>query len=645
MDGTMTTSASPAATSSVREESHSSSCVLSVRNLRTVFPTVDGAVVAIDDVSFDIKPGETVAVVGESGSGKSVTAKSILRLTDYQGGEVRTGAILYDDGKGRPIDLARMPLSELRQVRGNAISMIFQEPLTSLNPVLRIGEQIAEAIVLHQRKSYREALEQALGALKLVRIPDAERRLLQYPHELSGGMRQRAMIAMALACRPRLLIADEPTTALDVTIQAQILSLIRHLQKEIGMAVMFITHDMGVVAEIADRVVVLWQGRKVEDAPVEEIFENPQHPYTRMLLAAVPRLGSMTGKSSPEPFPALDIEGRSTSRTPDPQVAAAAATASGVAETRGHAKARPGQPVLETVSLTTRFPIRKGVMQRVVGNVHAVESVSLKLFPAETLALVGESGCGKSTLGRTVMRLVEPVSGDVIVHGENISGRTHRQLQAARRHIQMVFQDPYASLNPRMRVVDIVSEPLLIHDKTGTAERRARAEELLLRVGLSAQHLERYPHEFSGGQRQRICIARALALNPSIIIADEAVSALDVSIRAQVVNLLMELQREFGISYLFISHDMAVVERVSHRVAVMYLGQIVEIGPRNAVISSPAHPYTRRLLESVPIADPRMRRERKLSTDEIPSPVKPLGFVPEIKPMREVSPGHFVQEH
>ena len=611
--------------------------IMALRNLRTVFPTVDGDVVAIDDVSFDIGPGETVAVVGESGSGKSVTAKSILRLTDYQGGEVRTGAILYAPASGAPIDLARMPLAKLREVRGNEISMIFQEPLTSLNPVLRIGDQIAEAIILHQGKPHKAALAQALDALKLVRIPDAERRLMQYPHELSGGMRQRAMIAMALACRPRLLIADEPTTALDVTIQAQILSLIRHLQQEIGMSVMFITHDMGVVAEIADRVVVLWQGRKVEDAPVEQIFERPQHPYTRMLLAAVPRLGSMKGKPAPEPFPALDIDGRSTVR--------AVAARNEIGGARSHSDLRPGQAVLETIDLTTRFPIRKGVMQRVVGNVHAVESVSIKLWPEETLALVGESGCGKSTLGRTIMRLVDPVAGDVIVHGVNITGQSHGQMQAARRHIQMVFQDPYASLNPRMTVAEIVGEPMLIHDRAGREEQRTRAQQLLDRVGLLPEHLDRYPHEFSGGQRQRICIARALALNPSIIIADEAVSALDVSIRAQVVNLLMELQREFGISYLFISHDMAVVERVSHRVAVMYLGQIVEIGPREAVIASPQHPYTRRLLESVPVADPRQRRQRKLVTDEIPSPVKALGFVPEIRPMREIAPGHFVQEH
>ena len=609
--------------------------VLSIRNLRTVFPTIDGDVVAIDDVSFDVGPGETVAVVGESGSGKSVTAKSILRLTDYQGGEVRGGQILYSRVNAAQLDLAQMPRDTLRKVRGNEISMIFQEPLTSLNPVLRVGDQIAESIILHQGKTQKEALAQALEALQLVRIPDAGRRIQQYPHELSGGMRQRVMIAMALACRPRLLIADEPTTALDVTIQAQILNLIRHLQDEIGMSVMFITHDMGVVAEIADRVVVLWKGKKVEDAPVTEIFEAPRHPYTQMLLAAVPKLGSMKGKSAPEPFPALSVETDSL-----PQL-----------HPREQIQAEPGpetqmkSPVLETINLTTRFPIRRGMFQRVVGNVHAVENVSVKLFAGETLALVGESGCGKSTFGRTIMRLVEPLSGDILIKGANITGHSHGMMQSVRRHIQMIFQDPYASLNPRMTVAQIIGEPMQIHDQTAAEERRARTLTLLERVGLAREHLDRYPHEFSGGQRQRLCIARALALKPSIIIADEAVSALDVSIRAQVVNLLMELQRDFGISYLFISHDMAVVERVSHRVAVMYLGEIVEIGPRERVVGDPQHPYTRRLLDSVPIADPRQRRKRQLVTDEIPSPVKPLGAAQVIKKMIEVAPGHLVQEH
>ena len=377
----------------------------------------------------------------------------------------------------------------------------------------------------------------------------------------------------------------------------------------------------------------------MEDAPVEDIFARPQHPYTRMLLASVPQLGSMRGKPCPEPFAIASMTGEAVPTEPlEPEP-----RPNGAARPEAAAPAGAASPVLETVGLTTRFPVRKGLLQRVVGQVHALESVSVRLYPNETLGLVGESGCGKSTFGRTVMRLVDPIAGRILVHGTDVTAHTHTAMQETRRHIQMIFQDPFASLNPRMTVADLVTEPLVIHQPQPAEARRERAAELLRRVGLDRVHLDRYPHEFSGGQRQRICIARALALNPSIIIADEAVSALDVSIRAQVVNLLLELQRDFGIAYVFISHDMAVVERVSHRVAVMYLGQIVETGPREAVIGNPQHPYTRRLLESVPIADPRQRRQRKLNTDEIPSPIKPAGHVPHTPPLVEVGPGHFIQ--
>jgi len=607
--------------------------VLAIENLTTVFPTIDGDVRAVEDVSFVIRPGETVAVVGESGSGKSVTAKSILRLTDYQNAEVRRGSITFRSRDGEARDLARADARTMRAIRGNEISIIFQEPLTSLNPVMTVGDQICEAIVLHQRKRAGEAREIALGALRQVRMPEAERRLEQYPHELSGGMRQRVMIAMALACRPQLLIADEPTTALDVTIQAQILSLIRALQREIGMAVLFITHDMGVVAEIADRVVVMYRGRKVEEGPVAEIFANPRHPYTKALLGAVPKLGSMAGKRDPEPFPQL--------------VMGEDGTLEAMAAPQGRRRAaEPGETrpvVLEVDRLTTRFPIRKGVLRRVVGNVHAVESVSFKLHAGETLALVGESGCGKSTIGRTILKLVEPTSGDVLIARKNITNYTPALMQGVRRHAQMIFQDPFASLNPRMTIAQTIAEPMLIHRICAKAEIPERAGALMERVGLTRAHLARYPHEFSGGQRQRIAIARALALEPALIIADEAVSALDVSIQAQVINLMMQLQEELGIAYLFISHDMAVVERAAHRVAVMYLGQIVEIGPRESVFANPRHSYTRRLMEAVPVADPARRRERALATDEIPSPVKPIGWEPEIRPLVEVGEGHFVQ--
>ena len=615
--------------------------ILSIDGLTTVFPTIDGDVPAVIDMSFSISAGETVAVVGESGSGKSVTARSILRLTDYQGAKLRSGAINFRGRDGQMRDLAKLDPAQMRRIRGNDISIIFQEPLTALNPVMSVGEQIAEAIVLHQNKTYAQAMEQALKQLELARIPEAARRLDQYPHELSGGMRQRVMIAMALACRPQLLIADEPTTALDVTIQAQILSLIRALQAEIGMAVLFITHDMGVVAEIADRVVVMYQGRKVEEGPVAQIFSNPQHPYTKALLAAVPRLGAMAGKTSPEPFPRISLghenQHELISQEPAPERMAPAPSIP--------VRAGPPLNVLEVHNLTTRFPIHSGLFKKHVANVHAVENVSFTLAERETLALVGESGCGKSTTGRTILKLVEPTSGDIFIQRRNITNYTPWLMQPVRRQVQMIFQDPFASLNPRMSVEELVAEPLLIHEICPKKETRDRVVDLLEQVGLRSEHLVRYPHEFSGGQRQRLCIARALSLNPAIIVADEAVSALDVSIQAQVVNLLMDLQQRYGISYLFISHDMAVVERVSHRVGVMYLGQIVEIGPRERVFANPQHPYTRKLLDSVPVADPGRRRERAMQTSEIPSPVKPVGYEPVIPPMIEVEPGHFVQAH
>ena len=608
--------------------------LLEIRDLTTVFPTVDGDVTAVEKLSFSVGRGETVAVVGESGSGKSVTARSVLRLIDFMGGEIRSGSIVLRSDAGET-ELAGLGESEMRRVRGNRISMIFQEPMTSLNPVLTIERQLTEAILLHQEVSLEEARAIALDTLRLVRIPEAEKRLSQHPHELSGGMRQRVMIAMALACKPDLLIADEPTTALDVTIQAQILELIRTLQREIGMAVVFITHDMGVVAEVADRVVVMYRGRKVEDGAVEEIFARPRHGYTRALLSAIPRLGAMQGKPDPEPFDVLRYEGEE----------AASARASARAAPR--AVNERTRKVLEVHDLVTRFPVRSGPFRRVVGAVHAVEGVSFDLKAGETLSLVGESGCGKSTVAKTLLKLVEPTRGDVIIDGRNVTRLTPALMKPVRRAIQMVFQDPYASLNPRMTIGDILTEPALVHGLPSAADGPSRERlvaGMLERVGLPKDAGRRYPHEFSGGQRQRICIARALALEPSIIVADEAVSALDVSIQAQIVNLMMEIQQEFGVSFLFISHDMAVVERVSHRVAVMYLGRIVEIGPREAVFARPSHPYTRKLLSAVPVADPGRRKERALDQSEIPSPIRTVGYEPEPERMREVGPGHFCAE-
>jgi peptide/nickel transport system ATP-binding protein len=596
--------------------------ILSVQNLSTAFKVERAWRPVVRGVSFDIGPKETVALVGESGSGKSVTALSIMRLTPRDSSRV-TGSVALG---GR--DLLKLPDAEMRKVRGDDIAMIFQEPMTSLNPVLTIGFQIAEALILHRGLSRSAAEAETVRLLEKVRIPAAKSRIHDYPHRFSGGMRQRVMIAMALACRPKLLIADEPTTALDVTIQSQILELIKALQEEEGMSVLFITHDMGVVAEIADRTVVMYGGEAVETGATDDIFKRATHPYTRMLLSAVPRLGSMTEHARPLPFPEID---RSTG-LPLPQ--------DEIPDTVAHAE----RPVLQVKDLTTRFTITGGLLGRPRGRVHAVEKVSFDLRQGETLALVGESGCGKSTTGRSVMRLIEPQSGSVLLDGEDIMALGERDLRERRKLMQMIFQDPFASLDPRMTIGAAIAEPLAINKLASRSAAREQTAELLRRVGLSPDMASRFPHEFSGGQRQRICIARALAVRPRLIVADESVSALDVSVKAQVINLMLELQASLQLAYLFISHDMAVVERVSHRVAVMYLGEIVEIGPRAAIFGNPQHPYTRRLLAAVPIPDPARRHEKhRVTNEELKSPIRPLGFEPPDRLYREVSPGHMVQ--
>nr|WP_303646427.1 dipeptide ABC transporter ATP-binding protein [Erwinia amylovora] len=600
---------------------------MSVRDLSVSFAREGQHIQAVKNLSLDVHAGETLAIVGESGSGKSVTSLALMRLVEQGGGTLDSGSIWFHRRQQPPVDLAILSQRQLRRIRGADMAMIFQEPMTSLNPVFSVGEQIAESIRLHQGKSHAEALAEARRMLDLVRIPEAKNVLARYPHQLSGGMRQRVMIAMALSCRPALLIADEPTTALDVTIQAQILQLIRVLQKEMQMGVIFITHDMGVVAEMADRVQVMYRGDVVETGSVEAIFSRPQQPYTRALLAAVPKLGSMSGRDLPAKFPLTD----------------AVATA---AEAPQDTVDRQKAPILQVRDLVTRFDIRSGIFNRVKRRVHAVEKVSFDLRAGETLALVGESGCGKSTTGRSLLRLVANQGGSITFNGQRIERLSGPALSHLRRDMQFIFQDPYASLDPRLTVGYSIMEPLLVHGVARGQEAEQRVASLLERVGLQADHARRYPHEFSGGQRQRICIARALALKPKVVIADEAVSALDVSVQAQIINLMLDLQREFGIAFLFISHDMAVVERISHRVAVMYLGQIVEIGPRQAVFGHPQHPYTRKLMASVPVADPaHRRRERALLVDEIPSPIRALGDEPAVEPLIEVGTGHFVARH
>ena len=595
--------------------------LVDVRNLRVEFKSSAGVVVGVENVSFRIMPGETLCVVGESGSGKSVSALSMMRLVEFGGGKITSGSLIYR-GRDGDVDLCEADDELMRRIRGHRIGMVFQEPMTALNPVFTVERQLIEGLRAHLDMGQDQARTRALELLQDVRIPEPEQRLKQYPHELSGGMRQRVVIAMAMACEPLLLICDEPTTALDVTVQSEILALINRLKYEHGTAVMFITHDMAVVAQIADRVSVMYRGIQVEEGTVFEVFENPQHDYTRTLLAAVPKLGEICGRSGPEP---MQIVGTPELGNVD---------GSGAGE-------RP--ILLEVEGLTTRFPIRKGFLRRIVANVHSVEEVSFTLREGETLGLVGESGCGKSSCGRSILRLVEPLRGQIRVAGEDIMAMDDQELRTARRNMQMIFQDPFASLNPQVRLIDQVSEPLRNFDVARRDELVDRVATLFDRVELPRSFMKRYPHELSGGQRQRIAIARALALNPGLIVADEAVSALDVSVQAQVLNLLMELQADLGIALLFISHDMAVVERICHRTAVMYLGRIVEIGPREAIFEDPRHDYTKTLLSAVPVADPRRRGNHdNMRFRPVPSPIFPVGHEPGPAVYREVGPGHLV---
>ncbi len=571
--------------------------VLRVNGLCVSVRSEAGLSPLVSDLTFTLGRGETLCIAGESGSGKSITALAIMGLLPPPAVRITGGAIQLGDR-----DLIALPEADLRAIRGNRVAMIFQEPMTSLNPVLTIGTQLAEAIRAHEPVSRSAARARALEALRSVRLSQPERRMTQYPHELSGGMRQRVMIAMALALRPEVLIADEPTTALDVTVQREVLDLLRDLQRETGTAVILITHDMGVVAEMADRVIVMRQGAMVEEAAAADLFRAPQAQYTRDLLAAVPRMGQGAARATP-----------------------------------------PQSEIMASLrDVVVRFPLKGGVLGRTTHHVHAVEGVSLDILRGETFALVGESGCGKSTIAKAMVGLV-PHDGRIEINGQVLSNLTPSAQKDMRRRVQMVFQDPMAALDPRMTVGEQIAEPLLIHAIGTATERRARAADLMDRVGLTQDQLDRYPHEFSGGQRQRICIARALALQPDLIIADESVSALDVSVQARVLDLLRALQTEFGIAFLFISHDMAVVENISDRVGVMYLGQIVEMGSRAQIFGNPQHPYTRRLIDAVPVPDPsHIPAGHARLSGEVPSPVYAVGQAPARLELRDIGEGHLV---
>jgi peptide/nickel transport system ATP-binding protein len=595
--------------------------LLEISGLKTWFHTEEKVVRAVDGVSLRLLPGQTLGVVGESGSGKSVTALSVMQLLPPETARIHEGSIAF---LGR--DLVRLPRSEMRKVRGRDIGMIFQEPMTSLNPVFTVGDQVMEPIRVHEKASREEAKRRALELFREVDLPDPERRFDMYPHELSGGQKQRVMIAMALSCNPKLLIADEPTTALDVTIQRQILDLIRHLRDTRGMSVLFITHDLGVIAEIADDVAVMFQGKLVELSDVLQIFENPKHPYTRSLLACRPSLRTDFRRlPTTSTFMDWKIDEKNDLVIVEKEVTAEQLRA---LEMKGRPKlTQPtGEPLLVVEDLKVHFPIRKGVFSRTAAWVKAVDGISFQVWPGQTLGLVGESGCGKTTAGRAILRLLDPklIGGRVTFEGRDLSKVRPKEFRQLRRRLQIIFQDPYSSLNPRMTVGDMIAEPMEVHRLYRTkAERMDRVAQLLLEVGLLPSHVNRYPHEFSGGQRQRISIARALALEPRFIVCDESVSALDVSVQAQVLNLLKDLQEARGLTYIFISHDLSVVKFMSDMMAVMKEGKIVEMGTAEEVYRNPREAYTRRLIEAVPksdLASIRARRTQRLAAQRPPEP-------------------------
>lgn len=590
--------------------------LLEVKNLVTEFRTENETIKAVNDVSFTLSRGETIGIVGESGSGKSVTSLSTMRLIPNPPGKITQGELIYHSKTRGIVDLARLTEKQMRDFRGNEIAMIFQEPMTSLNPVFTCGDQVMEAILLHQKCSRQEAKERTLQLFKEVQLPRPEAILKSYPHQLSGGQKQRVMIAMAMSCQPSILIADEPTTALDVTVQATILELMARLQKEHHMGILFITHDLGVIAELADKVIVMYKGKIVEQGPVLEIFENPQHPYTKGLLACRPPLDKrLKWLPTVADFMTTDAHGQLTEQVSSIDQLTETLTVTSEERHQTHKKLYAQQPILEVKNIRTSFPLKKNLFGKPLSFVHAVDDVSFDVYPGETLGLVGESGCGKTTLGRTILRLIEPSSGEIIFDGKNLTSLSPAEMREMRKHIQIIFQDPYSSLNPRITIGQAIMEPMQVH---GILEddraRKNHVMELLQRVNMNESHFSRYPHEFSGGQRQRICIARALALKPKFIICDESVSALDVSIQAQVLNLLNELKRAFHFTYIFISHDLSVVKFMSDRMVVMNKGKIEEIGDADAIYNNPQSDYTKRLISAIPkgrIEDIRKAIEKK----------------------------------
>ncbi|TXH52901.1 MAG: ABC transporter ATP-binding protein [Bacteroidia bacterium] len=588
--------------------------LLDVKNLVTEFNTENGIVKAVDDVSFQVNKGEVIGIVGESGSGKSVTSLSIMRLIPNPPGKITGGQInYYRDGK-TAIDLVKIPDNEMRAYRGNEISMIFQEPMTSLNPVFTCGNQVMEAIMLHQKISKDEAEKKTLELFAQVKLPDPKRALLAYPHQLSGGQKQRVMIAMAMSCQPKILIADEPTTALDVTVQKTILELINDLSKQTGMSTIFITHDLGVIAEIADRVVVMYKGKIVEQGSVVDIFSNPKHPYTKGLLACRPPLEKRLSKLPVIADFMEEKDGAILEKAADMHALVDAFVVSQQQTEKRFNDLQQHAPILQLKNIQTWFPNKTNMFGKPLDYVKAVDDVSFDVHEGETLGLVGESGCGKTTLGRTILRLIEPTGGKAIFDGKDIFNLGQKDLKELREHMQIIFQDPYSSLNPRMTIGNAILEPMQVHNKySNDAIRKDKVIELLEKVNMKPEHFQRYPHEFSGGQRQRICIARALALNPKFIICDESVSALDVSVQAQVLNLLIQLREEFKFTYIFISHDLSVVKFTSDRMVVMNKGKIEEMGIADEIYNNPQQEYTKKLIAAIPkgnLADIKARFER-----------------------------------